>query len=120
MGLFKKSKPAYEQPLQETMSQLHQCGLVNAQHLGTTLIKTRPLESLDDLPVIRQDLKAGNVLITNVQAIMGGSQYSLAQLKQAFRTLRSYVQDLGGSMGRLGDNLLILTPNPRLRVQLSA
>ncbi len=98
------------------MQALQKIGQVRPKDFGTTVIKTFSLAGLDQVPEVKQELKSGNVLVLGVDDLMNNPEYSIVELKRAVEQIRACVRELGGSMGRLGDRYLIITPSPQLRL----
>ncbi|MHA1731510.1 MAG: cell division protein SepF [Promethearchaeota archaeon] len=112
----KNSGPSYSRPYQETMQALQHLGQVRPKDLGTTVVKSLALKNLDQVPEVKRELKSGNMLILDAAALMENTEFSIIELKRAIEQVRAFVKELGGSMGRLGDQYLILTPSPNLRL----
>jgi SepF-like predicted cell division protein (DUF552 family) len=81
---------------------------------GVSYIKMINFNSLNDLEMIQRDLQEGNIMVLNTEKLLDSR--SILELKRAIDKLRGSCQDLGGSIGRIGDQFLVITPNPYIRI----
>lgn len=81
---------------------------------GVSYIKMINFESLNDVEKIQRDLQDGNIMVVNTEKLL--QTRSILELKRAIDKLRGSCQGLGGSIGRIGDQFLIITPNPYIRI----
>ena len=81
---------------------------------GVSYIKMINFDSLKDLEMIQRDLQEGNIMVINTEKLL--ESRSILELKRAIDRLRGSCQDLGGSIGRIGDQFLVITPNPYIRI----
>lgn len=63
---------------------------------------------------IKKQLLKRRILIINAKEILGYTDIS--ELKRCIEDLKSFLRENGGSMGRLGDNYLIMTPNAHVKI----
>lgn len=63
---------------------------------------------------IKKQLLKRRILIINAKEILGYADIS--ELKRCIEDLKSFLRENGGSMGRLGDNYLIMTPNAHVKI----
>ena len=70
--------------------------------------------SLNDIEPIQRNLKNGNIMLLNTEKLL--KSRSILELKRVIDQLRGSCNELGGSIGRVGNNFLILTPSPFIRI----
>ncbi|MHA1728758.1 MAG: cell division protein SepF, partial [Promethearchaeota archaeon] len=79
-------------------------------------VKMIEFSSFDDVDTIKNDLENGNIMILNAQKLLKCKTTSVLELKRTIDALKGHCGRLGGSIARLGDNMLILTPNAYIRI----
>lgn len=70
-------------------------------------LKAIPLRSYEDVELIKVEVAAGNIVITNVSPL---AKKSLDEVKQAVGVLSEYVARIEGDIARLGEERIVLTP----------
>ena len=70
-------------------------------------LKAMPLRSLEDVEVIKREIKAGNILILKVSPL---ARKSVEDVKQAVSELYEFTQSIGADIARLGDERVVITP----------
>ncbi len=83
---------------------------------GFYYIKMGGFDSLKEVETIKNNLEEGNIMILDTEQLLQNNQTSILELKRAIEQLRGYCKELGGSIGRIGDKFLIITPNPYIRI----
>ena len=68
-------------------------------------------KQIDD---IKNQLMKQKILIINAKKILDNIEVS--ELKGVIENLKSFLRENGGSLGRLGDNYLIVTPNAHIKI----
>ena len=63
---------------------------------------------------IKKQLLKRKILIINAKEILAYTDVS--ELKRCLEELKSFLRENGGSMGRLGDQYLIVTPNSHVKI----
>jgi len=71
-------------------------------------LKALPLRALDDVNVIKREIKSGNILILKVSPL---ARKSVDDVKQAVSELYDFIQLTGGDIARLGEERVVLTPS---------
>lgn len=71
-------------------------------------LKALPLRSLDDVNVVKREIKSGNILILKVSPL---ARKSVEDVKQAVNELFDFIQLIGGDIARLGEERVVLTPS---------
>src|SRR2546430_17572742 len=75
-------------------------------------VKALPLQELDDVESVKEEVKAGNILIVRVVPL---ARKSVEETKLAITELTDYVKGLGGDIARLGEVRIVITP-PGIRI----
>jgi SepF-like predicted cell division protein (DUF552 family) len=66
-----------------------------------------PLRALEDVEMIKQEVKSGNVLILKVSPL---AKKSVDDVKTAVGQLMEFTQSVGGDIARLGEERVVITP----------
>ncbi|TFF63416.1 MAG: cell division protein SepF [Promethearchaeota archaeon] len=80
------------------------------------LIKKYKFSSLNQMDDIKKQLMGRKILIINAKEILDSGKIQILELKKIIDELKSFVRELGGSIARLGDQYLILTPNSYVKI----
>jgi len=75
-------------------------------------LKAMPLRSLEDVETIKQEIKAGNILILKVSPL---ARKSVEDVKQAISELYEFTQSIGADIARLGEERVVITP-PSIKI----
>ncbi len=75
-------------------------------------LKAMPLRSLEDVEVIKQEIKAGNILILKVSPL---ARKSVEDVKHAVSELSEFTQSIGADIARLGEERVVITP-PSIKI----
>lgn len=70
-------------------------------------LKALPLRDLEDVEMIKQEVKSGNVLILKVSPL---AKKSIDDVKTAVGQLMEFTQSVGGDIARLGEERVVITP----------
>ena len=70
-------------------------------------LKALPLRDLEDVEMIKQEVKLGNVLILKVSPL---AMKSIDDVKTAVGQLMEFTQSVGGDIARLGEERVVITP----------
>src|SRR5436853_1124400 len=70
-------------------------------------VKALPLQELDDVESVKEEVKAGNILIVRVVPL---ARKSVEETKLAITELTDYTKSLGGDIARLGEERIVITP----------
>lgn len=74
---------------------------------GYRYVKAIPLKSYEDIDEIKAEVRAGNIVITNVSPL---AKTDIDKVKRGINELNEYAQILEGDIARLGEERIILTP----------
>lgn len=75
-------------------------------------LKAMPLRSLEDVEMIKREIKAGNILILKVSPL---AKKSIADVKQAVSDLYEFAKSIDADIARLGEERVVITP-PSIRI----
>ena len=78
------------------------------------LIRKYDFSSLEQVEEIKKELLGKRILILNAKDIL--QNIDVTQLKRGIEDLKSFLRENGGSMARLGEKYLILTPNSYVKI----
>ncbi len=76
------------------------------QH-SSIYVKALPLQELDDVEIIKGEVKTGNILIVRITPL---ARKSVEETKLAITELTDYTKSLGGDIARLGEERIVITP----------
>ena len=71
-------------------------------------LKALPLRDLEDVDVIKREIKSGNVLIIRVTPL---AKKSIEDVKRAVSELCEFTQLVEGDIARLGEERVVVTPS---------
>lgn len=77
-------------------------------------IKKFDFSSIKQVEEIKKQLLNRRILILNAKDIL--QNIDITQFKRGIEELKSFLRENGGSMARLGDQYLILTPNSYVKI----
>jgi len=79
-------------------------------------ISQRQLTDQKDLSQIENDLRANKILFLKTSQFFEQYQDEVIKLKQMIDQLKKICLNFGGSIGRIGPDLLVLTPNDKIKL----
>ena len=71
-------------------------------------LRALPLRALEDVEVIKNEVKSGNILILRITPL---AKKSVEEVKQAVNELCEFVEHVGGDIARLGEERVVITPS---------
>jgi len=71
-------------------------------------LKALPLRDLEDVDVVKREVKEGNILILKVSPL---AKKSIDDVKKAVSELLEFTQLVGGDIARLGEERVVITPS---------
>jgi len=77
-------------------------------HPEKVYLKALPLRRLEDVSMIKEEVKSGNILILKVSPL---AKKSIDDVKQAVSELLEFAQTVGGDIARLGEERVVITPS---------
>ncbi|MHA1689742.1 MAG: cell division protein SepF [Promethearchaeota archaeon] len=80
------------------------------------LIKKYNFNSISQIPEIKNHLRNRKILILDAEDLFGRKDLQIEDLKKGIDELKEFLKKNGGSIGRIGDQYLILTPNSQIRI----
>jgi len=82
------------------------------------LIKKYDFRSIEQIDDIKQQLSSRTILIINARQLLDNNAIPLQALKMGIDEIKSFLNERGGSIGRIGDQYLILTPSPHIKITM--
>jgi uncharacterized protein len=70
-------------------------------------VKALPLQELDDVELIKTEIRTGNILIVRITPL---ARKSVDETKLAITELTDHVKSIGGDIARLGEERIVITP----------
>ncbi len=70
-------------------------------------VKALPLQELDDVDSIKEEIGGGNILIVRITPL---ARKSVDEMKLAITELTDHVKSIGGDIARLGEERIVITP----------
>ena len=80
------------------------------------LIKKYNLQSIEQVEDIKQQLLGRKILVINAKELLENNKIPIQELKYCIEEIKSFLEMRGGSIGRIGDQYLILTPSPHVKI----
>ena len=78
-----------------------------ADALSEIYVKAIPLKSYEDVDIIKSEVRAGNIVITNLSPL---AKNNIEDVKRAINELNEYASSISGDIARLGEERVLLTP----------
>ena len=78
-------------------------------------IKKYNFQSLEQVDDIKKQLTGKKILIVNAREILQNNR-NIEELTQAIEDIKGFLKKSGGSIGRLGEHYLILTPSAHIKI----
>jgi len=75
---------------------------------GKVYLKALPLRDLEDVDIVKREVKSGNILILKVSPL---AKKSIDDVKRAVSELLEFTQNVGGDIARLGEERVVITPS---------
>jgi len=75
---------------------------------GKVFLKALPLRDLEDVDLVKREVKSGNILILKVSPL---AKKSIDDVKRAVSELLEFTQNVGGDIARLGEERVVITPS---------
>ncbi len=80
----------------------------SAPSTAKAYLKALPLRDLEDVDVIKREVKSGNILILRVGPL---ARKSIEDVKTAVSELYEFTTLVGGDIARLGEERVVITPS---------
>ncbi|MBD3256203.1 MAG: DUF552 domain-containing protein [Candidatus Lokiarchaeota archaeon] len=80
------------------------------------LIKMYDLKSLTQVEDMKKQLLNRRILIVNTRDILESGKLSREEFRQSIVEIKEFLSRFGGSLGRIGNNYLIITPNSSVKI----
>jgi len=75
---------------------------------GKVYLKALPLRDLEDVDMVKREVKLGNILILKVSPL---AKKSIDDVKKAVSELLEFTKVVGGDIARLGEERVVITPS---------
>jgi len=85
-----------------------------SSYLQNFVIRKYNFSSTTQIEDIKKQLLNRRILIINAKEILENADVTV--LKSCIEDLKAFLRENGGSMGRLGDTYLIMTPNANIKI----
>ncbi|MHA2399422.1 MAG: cell division protein SepF [Promethearchaeota archaeon] len=82
--------------------------------LQNFVIRKYDFSNLNQMEDIKKQLLNRKILLINTKELLENTDVS--ELKRSLEDLKSFLRENGGSIGRLGNQYLILTPNAHIKI----
>ncbi len=82
--------------------------------LQSFTIRKYDFTNLNQVEDIKNQLLKRKILIINAREVL--EYVDVSELKRTIEDLKTFLRENGGSMGRLGDHYLIMTPNANVKI----
>ena len=66
------------------------------------------MRSLDDVPIVKNEVESGNILILRISPL---AKKSVEDVRRAVDELCKFVESIGGDIARLGEERVVVTPS---------
>jgi len=71
-------------------------------------LRALPLRTLDDVEIVKREVKSGNILILRISPL---ARKSIEDIKRAVDELCKFTKLVGGDIARLGEERVVVTPS---------
>lgn len=82
--------------------------------LQNFVIRKYDFSDINQVEDIKKQLLGRKILLINAKEIL--ENVEISELKRGIEDIKMFLRENGGSMGRLGDQYLILTPNNHIKI----
>ena len=98
-------------PSIETSKSSPQHELKRLAELDAIFIRSRTLESLDDVPFVVNQIREGNIVLLDISRLNNGNEQTHLELKRIIERVRGETRSYGADIALVNDACLIVTPN---------
>ncbi len=83
--------------------------LVTSANSSTKVyLRALPLRTLEDVKIVKREVKSGNILILRISPL---AKKSIEDIKRAVDELCEFTKLVGGDIARLGEERVVVTPS---------
>ncbi len=112
----KETEDLFSSP-QETMGFSRELGIEQAQSINAMfLIKKFAFSSINQIDDIKRELGRKRILIINAKSLFEANNTQIETVKKCIEEIKTFLKENGGSIGRIGDDFLIITPNSQIKI----
>ena len=90
--------------------------VVNSTVSQKVMLLLSKFQSIAEVDFIKSELAQGNVVFLDFSDFLDQDTNEMVDLKRAIDQIRGYCNEVGGDIGRIGEQLLIITPNRRIKI----
>ncbi len=83
---------------------------------GDYIIKKFNFSSIEQVEEMKKQLSSRKILIINAKKIFENRQVRVEDIKKGLDEIQSFLREKGGSVGKIGEQYLILTPNNHIKI----
>lgn len=84
--------------------------------LNKFLIKMYDFRAIEQISDIKRQLSNNKILIIDAKEVLESNKIEIQELEQGMNEIKTFLNNHGGSIGRIGDQYLILTPNSSIKI----
>ena len=92
----------------KTISRFFNIKKGNEEDTRKVYLRALPLRSLDDVEIVKREVKSGNILILRISPL---AKQSVEDIKSAVDELCRFTKIVGGDIARLGEERVVVTPS---------
>jgi len=81
--------------------------VTSANTFTKVYLKALPLRTLDDVEIVKREVKSGNIIILRISPL---AKKSIEDVKRAVDELCEFTKLVGGDIARLGEERVVVTP----------
>ena len=85
-----------------------QASVASANVSAKIYLRALPLRTLDDVEIVKREVKSGNILILRISPL---AKKSIEDVKKAVDELCEFTKLVGGDIARLGEERVVVTPS---------
>jgi len=82
--------------------------VTSANTSAKVYLRALPLRTLDDVEIVKREVKSGNILILRISPL---AKKSIEDVKRAVDELCEFAKLVGGDIARLGEERVVITPS---------
>ncbi|UCE09448.1 MAG: cell division protein SepF [Candidatus Thorarchaeota archaeon] len=87
----------------------HECRRL--AELESIFIKSKRLESLEDVPYVVNQVRDGNIILLDISSLNVGKEQSQLELKRIIERIRGQTRSLNADIALINDECVIVTPS---------
>lgn len=80
------------------------------------MIKKYDFKTIEQVEDIKKQLRSRKILIINAKELLETNHLTIEEIKNTVDQIKVCLSETGGSIGRIGDQFLIITPNSHIKI----